>query len=127
MNGLLKFLEFIVDNWSLLVAAVIAVSAGVIQLRKYFEKTDEEKIEIAKKLIKETIMDYISRSEIDWEDVMKAGSIKRAQVIKEIFEDYPILYKVADQDNVIKFIDDAINEGLKELRKIITLNKEQKE
>ena len=122
MEGLLKLINFVIDNWSLMVAFIIVISAGVIQVKKFFEKSDEEKIAIAKNLIKETIMDYITRSELQYEDMIQAGSIKRAQVIKEIFNEYPILNKVADQESVIAFIDETINEGLKELRKIIEQN-----
>ena len=105
-----------------MVAFIIVISASVIQTKRFFSKSDEEKIEIAKKLIRETIMDYITRSELQYEDMIKAGSIKRAKVIKEIFKEYPILNKVADQDSVIEFIDETINDGLIELRKIIEQN-----
>lgn len=122
MDGLLKLINFVIDNWSLMVAFIIVISASVIQTKRFFSKSDEEKIEIAKKLIRETIMDYITRSELQYEDMIKAGSIKRAKVIKEIFKEYPILNKVADQDSVIEFIDETINDGLIELRKIIEQN-----
>lgn len=122
MDGLLKLINFVIDNWSLMVAFIIVISAGVIQTKRFFSKSDEEKIEIAKKLIKETIMDYITRSELQYEDMIKAGSIKRAKVIKEIFKEYPILNKVANQGAVIEFIDETINDGLIELRKIIEQN-----
>ena len=58
----------------------------------------------------------------DYKEWEKAGSIKRAQVIQKIYTEYPILAKVADQAEVVKFIDDAINTSLKELRKIVTEN-----
>ena len=122
MNGLLKLINFTIDNWSLIVAFVIVISAGVIQLKNFFAMSNEKKIETAKKLIKETIMDYITRSELQYEDMLQAGSIKRAQVIKEIYNEYQILNKVADQESVIEFIDETIKEGLKELRKIIAEN-----
>lgn len=122
MNGVLNLINFVIDNWSLIVAFIIVVSAGVIKLKDFFSKSKEEKIAIAKKQIKECIMDYISRAEIDYEDMIQAGSIKRAQVIKEIYNAYPILSKVVDQESIIAFIDETINEGLKELRNIIKTN-----
>lgn len=122
MEGLLKLINFTIDNWSVIVAFLIVISAGVIQMKKFFAKSDEEKIKIAKQQIKECIMDYIGRAEFDYEDMIQAGSIKRAQVIKEIFKEYQVLNKVIDQESVITFIDETINEGLKELRKIIAEN-----
>lgn len=69
-------------------------------------------------------MKLISDAEVDYEDWNKAGSIKRAQVIQKIFTDYPVLSKVANQEELIKWIDTMIDESLKELRKIVAQNQE---
>jgi hypothetical protein len=69
-------------------------------------------------------MEYITRSEFEYEDLVKSGSIKRSKVIKEIFEDYPILGEIVNQEYIIEFIDNAINEGLEELRNIVEQNED---
>ena len=69
------------------------------------------------------MLKMITDAEVDYEDWNKAGSIKRSQVIKEIFKEYPVLSKVTNQEEIIQFIDDAIDNSLKELRKTIEENK----
>lgn len=122
MTGFKNFLEFIIENWMLIVSAIIVISAGVIKLKDFFSKNDEQKIEIAKKQIKEVILRLVSEAEIDYEDWCKAGEIKRAQVIDQIFATYPILSTIANQEEVITFIDDCIDDALDVLRDIIDEN-----
>lgn len=55
--------------------------------------------------------------------LQKAGSVKRAQVIEEIFEKYPILSKVTDQEALISWIDETIDDALKTMREVFTENK----
>ena len=87
-------------------------------------KTDEEKMEIAKKQIQQTMLKMITEAEINYDQWNEAGSIKRSQVIEDIYTKYPILSKVADQENVIAWIDDEINNSLKTLREIVKSNKD---
>ena len=94
----------------------------VKKAKDYLSKSDEEKIEIAKTQIKETILKMISDAEVDYEEWNKAGSIKRSQVINEIFEKYPILSKVTNQSQIIDWIDQTIDESLKILREIVSNN-----
>lgn len=122
LNGIQNFLTFINDNWTAIIIIISLVIAIVQKTRSYFTKSNEDKIEIAKKQISEVALKLITDAEVDYNEWAKAGSIKRAQVIQKIFTDYPILAKAADQDKIIKFIDDTINSSLKELRKIVAEN-----
>ena len=122
MNGVVTFLNFIVDYWMLIATAIISVVAGIIKLKDFFSKSKEEKIELAKKQIKETIFWYCSTAEFDLNDLVKAGEIKRSQVIQQLYIQYPVLATVADQESVIAFIDEAINEALKTLREVMEIN-----
>lgn len=88
----------------------------------YLSKSDEEKIAIAKTQLKETILKMITEAEINYEEWNKAGSIKRSQVIEEIYLEYPVLSKVADQNTLIQWIDEEIDNALKTLREIVALN-----
>lgn len=122
MEGLQKFLQILSDNWtSILVCAGLIV--GIIKKTlDYMSKSQEEKIELAKKQIQTTILKMISDAEVDWKEWSKAGSIKRSQVIKQIYEEYPILTKVVDQDALIKYIDEQIDGALDTLREIVKTN-----
>ena len=74
----------------------------------------------AKAQIREVVLKLVSDAEKDYDSWTKAGSIKRSQVVQKIFSDYPILSKVSDQEDIVKYIDEAIGASLKELRKIVS-------
>ena len=122
MEGLQKFLQILNDNWtSILVCAGLIV--GIVKkTQDYMSKSQEEKIELAKKQIQTTILKMISDAEVDWQEWSKAGSIKRSQVIKQIYDEYPILTKGVDQDALIKYIDEQIDGALDTLREIVKTN-----
>ena len=122
LNGIQNFLRFINDNWTTIIVIISLIIAIGKKAYDYFSKSDEEKIEIAKKQIQEICLKLITDAEVNYESWNKAGSIKRAQVIQKIFTDYPILAKVADQEKLIEWIDETINTSLKELRKIVADN-----
>lgn len=125
LTGIQKFLQFINDNWT---AIVIIIALGVsiaIKVKNLFVKDKDGQIEIAKAQIKQIVLKLITDAEVDYSDISSAGSIKRAQVIKQIFNDYPILTKVSNQESIIEWIDDTINNSLKELRKIVAVNKQK--
>lgn len=122
LNGLKNFLQLVNDNWTVIIVIVSLGFALYKKIKNFLSKSDEEKIEIAKKQISNYILKLISDAECDYNEWVKAGSIKRSQVIAQIFADYPILSQVTDQEALIQWIDDTINEALKELRKIIEEN-----
>jgi len=125
LNGIQNFLQFINDNWTAIIIIISLIIAIVQKARSYFNKSNAEKIEIAKKQISQVVLKLITDAEADYNDLVSAGSIKRSQVIQKIFADYPILAKAADQEKIIEFIDEAINSSLKELRKIVAENAEE--
>ena len=127
MEGLQKFLQILNDNWtSILVCAGLIV--GIIKKpHDYMSKSQEEKIELAKKQIQTTILKMISDAELEWEEWDKAGSIKRSQVIKQIYEEYPILSKVIDQTELVEWIDNQIDSALDTLRDVIKENQKETE
>lgn len=124
LKGINNFLWFINQNWT-----SIAVCIGLLimlyrKLEEYISKSEDEKVEIAKKQIKEIILNLVSKAEANYIEWNKAGSIKRSEVIQEIYERYPLLEDVVNQEELIKFIDDAIDEALVTLRKVIEENKD---
>lgn len=123
LNGVQNFLALVNDNWTTIMVVIGLAIAVARKARDYFNKSDDEKIEIAKTQIKETILKMVTEAEIDYEEWNKAGSIKRAQVVNQIYSDYPILSKVIDQQALIAWIDETIDESLTTLREIVAENK----
>lgn len=123
LKGIQNLLMFINENWCAIVIIVGLILAIAKKAKSFFSKSNDEKIETAKKQIAETMIKLVTEAEITYEDWTKAGSIKRSQVIEEIYQKYPILSKVANQEDLIKWIDSTINEALKNMRDIFAQNK----
>lgn len=124
LYGIQNFLQFINDNWTavtIIVALIISISK---KAKDFLSKSDDEKIAIAKKQIQETMLKLITDAEVDYLEWVKAGDIKRSQVIKQIFEMYPVLSKVTNQEEIIVWIDEIINESLKTMREIFENSKD---
>lgn len=122
LDGIKNFLMFVNEHWTeILVVAGLALAVWK-KLKAYLEKTDEEKIQIAKDQLRETILKFVTQAEEDYDDWVKAGAVKRAQVIDVIFQKYPILNRVTDQKTLIQEIDGLIDEALDELREILSKN-----
>lgn len=122
LHGIQNFLQLINDNWTTIIV-IIGLLVGLFKkIQGYLSKSDEEKIAIAKAQIKETMLKMITTAEQDYEAWNEAGSIKRSQVIKEVYEKYPILSKAINQEEMIAWIDEQINNSLKTLRKIVKQN-----
>ena len=127
LDGIYNFLAFVNDNWTMIFAIIVTLLAIVKKAKEYFGKSKEEQIEIAKAQIKEIMLRLVTEAECDYYEWLKAGEIKRAQVIDEVFAIYPILSKVTNQAEIIAWIDEAIDEALKTMRKIFEENKENEQ
>lgn len=122
LNGLQNFLEFINNNWTTIIVIIGLLIAIYRKARDFFSKSNDEKVAIAKAQIKETMLRMVTEAEVTYEEWNKAGSIKRSQVIEEIYKEYPILSKVVDQTALVEWIDETIDESLKTLREIVSSN-----
>lgn len=118
-NGIKNFLEFVDANWMNLVI-IAGLLIGLYQkISTYLKKSNEEKVEIAKHQIREIMLKMISDAECDYDEWNKAGEIKRSQVIKKIYEMYPILSKVVNQEELTEWIDAEIDDSLETLNDIV--------
>lgn len=124
LNGVYNFLSFVDAHWTMICAIFVLVVAIGKKAKDFFSKSQEERIAIAKAQIKEIMLRLVTEAECDYYEWIKSGEIKRAQVIDEIFAMYPILSKVTNQAEIIAWIDEAIDEALKTMRKIFEENKE---
>ena len=118
LTGIRNFLEYVNAHWTEIIVIVGLLIALYQKIKDYAVKSDEEKIAIAKKQIKETMLRLVTDAEKDYYEWVKAGAIKRSQVIEEIFMMYPVLSKVVNQEELIAWIDDVIKESLKTMRDI---------
>lgn len=118
LHGIQNFLQFINDNWVTISAIIGLIVAICAKVKSYLKLSKEEKIAIAKKQIRETMLRFVTDAEESYSEWKKAGSIKRAQVIEEIFVMYPILSKVTNQEELIAWLDEIIDEALEKMRKI---------
>lgn len=119
MTAFKNFLQIINDNWTTILVVIGLIISIVKKTMDYFSKSNAERVEIAKRQIVESMLKMISDAEVNWNDWMAAGSIKRSEVIKRVFDEYPILSKVANQEELIAWLDDQINASLKTLREVV--------
>nr|DAK25328.1 MAG TPA: holin [Caudoviricetes sp.] len=122
LNGIKNFLSLINDNWTTILVIVGLALALWKKIESYSKLSTNKKIEIAKKQISENILKLITQAEKDYAEWEKAGSIKRSEVISEIYKEYPILAKVVNQEELVKWIDEQIDNALPTLRDIIKQN-----
>lgn len=123
LNGVYNFLNFVNNNWTMIFAIIVLVIAVTRKIVAFFSKSKDEQLEIAKAQIKEVMLRLVTEAERDYYEWIKSGEIKRAQVIDEVFAMYPILSKVTNQADVVAWIDVAIDDALKTMRKIFEENK----
>ena len=122
LNGIKNFLSLINDNWTTILVIVGLALALWKKIESYSKLSTDKKIEIAKKQISENILKLITQAEKDYAEWENAGSIKRSEVISEIYKEYPILAKVVNQEELVKWIDEQIDNALPILRDIIKQN-----
>lgn len=118
LTGIQNVLEFINENWTAIIIIIGLVIAIVQKAVYFFSKSKDEKIAIAKQQIRETMLRLITDAETNYLEWVGAGAIKRSQVIEEIFAIYPILSKVTNQEELIAWIDEVIDESLEVMREI---------
>lgn len=122
MEGIQNFLEFIIEHWTSVVVIACVIFLIVVKIKAFFSKSKEERIEIAKEQIRQAILKWVSDAEVDYIEWQKAGAIKRSQVIQKIYNDFPIISQVVDQDSLVAFIDETIDEALKTVREVVDKN-----
>ena len=118
LTGIQNVLEYINNNWTAIVIILGLATAVVKKAKDFFSKSEDEKIAIAKKQIKEVMLKLITDAETDYWAWVEAGAVKRSQVINQIFEMYPILSKATNQEELIAWIDDVIDDSLETMREI---------
>ena len=122
MDGIRNFLQIINDNWLTIISIFLIIFAIIQKTIRFFDKTNKEKIVIIKEQIKQSMLKFVTEAEIDYKEWISAGEIKRSQVINQIYEKYPILATITDQNALIKWLDEMIDLALNTMREIFKEN-----
>ena len=125
LKGIQNFLMLVNEHWTEIIVIIGLALILYKRVKGYLGKTNEEKIEIAKVQIKETVLRLVTDAEMDYKEWVKAGAIKRAQVVEEIFLMYPILNKATNQKDLVAWIDKIIVDALETMRGIFAENASQ--
>ena len=108
-----KALEFIGSNWFFI---IIAINVVIYTYEEMSRRNNEEKVAIAKHLIAISIDALVSEAETKFANNEKSGQLKRSYVIQTVFEKYPVLNNIIEQEALIDWIDKLIEESVSRLR-----------
>lgn len=118
MNGIKNFLTFINDNWTTIIIILGLGLSVYAKVNSWLKLSKQEKIDFAKKAVKELMLKYVTKAELDYINWSKSGALKRCQVIDQIFKDYPILEQVTNRDELIEWIDKTIDTSLEDMKSL---------
>lgn len=119
MTGIIKFLNLIYENWTLIVVIIGLIVRGYIYFRDFNKNSKEEQIEAVKEQIKNGMLSMVAEAEKNYDSWNKAGTIKRSQVIEKIYAQYPILTLVVKQDELTAWLDNEIDNAIDTLEQVI--------
>lgn len=124
MKSIELFINFLLENWTFIITLLACGYLTFIKIKKWNSLSEEEKINTALTILREQMLSYVAEAEKSFGS--GTGTLKRSQVIKKVYEDYPILNNVIEQDQLILVLDKYIDESLVELRKLLEDNEEFK-
>lgn len=128
LNGIQNFLMMINENWTTIVVIIGLIIMVSKKIKDFLYLSEDEKVQAAKDQLQNIVLSLVSNAELDYKEYEAAGQIKRSQVIDEIFEKYPILTKVTDQEELLEYIDKLIDEALETVRVVVdSKNEEEKD
>lgn len=122
LTSIQNTLMYLNDHWTQIIICIGIAIALYKKAKAYLSKSTDEKVAIAMKQIKVKMLELVTQAELDYETWVKAGEIKRSQVIGEIFEMYPILNRVTDQETLIAELDEYIKKALVTMREVFSEN-----
>lgn len=136
MESLVKLAEFVKSNWAS-VTVIIGVAVAIYfkikqEIDKYRKMSEAEKqaeiqkqIEKVRSILSDQVLALVATAEIAWSDEgCKLGPVKRSEVIRKIYVQYPVLTYVADQEELLAYIDKLIDEALETVRKTVRRTQE---
>ena len=118
LEGFYNFFSFIVEHWTSLIICLALILVMSQKIIAFMQLEHDKKVEIAWKIISEKMLAWVMDAENEYKS--GTGRIKRSAVIAKVYEAYPILNNIADQEEVLKKIDELINISLVEMKKILS-------
>lgn len=126
MNGLTNFVNLIQSQWTNILV-VVAILFGVIRTGiNYYSMSKEQRTEAALTVVKSELLKLMSHAELQWSDIKKSGSLKRSQVIKDIYTQFPFLASYIDQETLLKRLYEMIDTEMENMNKILNNDKNDK-
>lgn len=115
MTGTKLVFHFLLDNWLDILISLLIISIIIEDIRAIIKRMDTKKIVKTLKKISGSIASYVNDAEMKWakKHIVKAGAVKRAEVISKIYEKYPELSDYVNQELIINSIDELIDNALK--------------
>ena len=122
MNGINNFANLIQGQWTNIVV-VIAIIAGLVRsIITYYTMNEEQRVQAALKVISEELMKMMVQAEIQWKDYKKSGELKRSQVIKDIYNQFPFLSRYMDQEKLVQTIYEMIDKQMDNMNELMKKN-----
>ena len=126
MTGFNNFIHLIQSQWTNIVVVIAIIATVVKTALSYSSMTEEQRVQSALKVVKEELMRLMCQAEIQWKDYKKSGDLKRSQVIKDIYNQFPFLSKYMDQDKLVKTIYEMIDKQMDNMDNLLNKPEENK-
>ena len=126
MTGFNNFIHLIQSQWTNIVVVIAIIATVVKTALSYSSMTEEQRVQSALKVVKEELMRLMCQAEIQWKDYKKSGDLKRSQVIKDIYNQFPFLSKYMDQDRLVKTIYEMIDKQMDNMDNLLNKPEENK-
>jgi hypothetical protein len=125
MQGIVKLIQDLILYWPYVILFVCIIGFVINYINNYKKLSEKDKENERKRLLNLTlkkiqdIMPYLTaNAEENWNHLDKSGIIKRSEVLNIIYESYPILKELYDEEWIVSEIDRIINQTLLDIRKI---------
>lgn len=108
------------------VIVIAAIATDIYYLYKLYFKSKivrrgyRDILEESKPILEKLILAEMAEAEFDWADIERAGEFKLAQVVAHLYERFPSLVEIAEQDEVLDFIADTIEKNLPKIQEKIS-------
>lgn len=116
MKSVENILNFLNENWTFIVILISLAIKLYCSVADFLKKSKKEQQETAWAELSNIMLSLVSDAEQEWGS--KTGEIKRAEVIKQVFEKYPVLSTLSTENDVLEKIDVMIDDALMQMRDI---------
>ena len=120
MKAIINFLNFLCENWMLILAVFMAIGGILIKTRKWLSMSNDAKRKAAIEAVRRSMLALVTAAEQAYGS--GTGLIKRSQVLEKIFTQYPVLADAVNITETTVMLDEMIDEALVDLRELFESN-----